>query len=186
MKEKINLQLLIENCRGGNRRCQRKLYEYYYGYSLKVVQRYAKNREEAVEILNDAFLKVFLALDKYNSQLPFRPWLHKILVNTAIDYLRSNKGFSTYIELSKIEEPKTIPQDFYPSEQSTDLLLIVQQLPPAYRAVFNLYVMEGYKHKEIAALLGISESTSKSNLTRAKEKLRRLLEKQPGLGTKIR
>lgn len=178
------MQLLIENCKGGNRRCQRKLYEYYHGYGLKVALRYAKNREEAVEILNDAFLKVLLTLDKYNVDLPFRPWLHKILVNTAIDYLRSNKGFLNYQELSTLEESQIEAGYHHFPESDSEVLPIIQQLPPAYRAVFNLYVMEGYKHKEIAKILGITESTSKSNLTRAKEKLRQLFAKQPRFGSK--
>ena len=175
VEQKINLKLLIENCRKGNRNSQRKLYEHFYGFGMKIALRYAANKDEALEILNDGFLKVFLKLNQYDSDLPFKPWFGKILVNASIDYHRSRQGYGRYVELSAVQELSTDQSAFPEITPHEDILPIVQQLPPAYRLVFNLFVMEGYKHREIAQMLDISISTSKSNLTRAKEKLRTLL-----------
>ena len=174
----INLKLIIEHCRQGNRNSQRKLYEHFFGYGMNIALRFAKNREEALEILNDAFLKAFLNLDKFDPDFPFRPWLRKIIVNTSIDYYRTRKGYLQYVELSAIQEIEADALPLPKISPAEDVLPLVQQLSPAYRLVFNLYVMEGYKHQEIAAKLGIGVSTSKSNLVRAKEKLRKLLLKK--------
>ena len=142
---------------------------------MNISLRYAKHREEAEEILNNAFLKIFTNLDKYDTTLPFRTWLRRILINSAIDYFRSNQKYPVLLELHSAndlsDDEITMPH-LAPGE---DMLPIVQALPQAYRMVFNLYVMEDYSHDEIAELLGISASSSRSNLTRAKEKLRDML-----------
>ncbi|QJB36250.1 sigma-70 family RNA polymerase sigma factor [Chitinophaga oryzae] len=130
--------------------------------------RYAPNREEAIEIMNDGFLKVFQRISTFDSNRPFKAWLSKIMVNTAIDFLRSKKKLvftdqaEHYHELGK--EDNVVEKLSY-----DELLMHVQSLSPAYRTVFNLYVMEGYQHHEIAVLLGISQGTSKSNLFKAKK-----------------
>lgn len=179
MEKRINLKILLEACRRGNRGSQKKLYEHFYAYGMSVSLRYSKNNEEAKEILNDAFLKVFTRIDQYDSNFPFKGWFRKVLVNTALDYYRSRHQkqaeqliFSPGLLESELQEASAPPPRVSPEE---DLLPIVQQLPPAYRMVFNLYVMEEYKHHEIADMLNISVSTSKSNLFRAKAKLRDML-----------
>ena len=167
-----HIQFLIAGCLKGNRLQQRELYEQFYGYGLKIALRYAQNREEATEILNDAFLKIFNKMHQYDFAQPFKAWFRQVLIHAAIDYHRAYHKFPKLIELTPIhdavEEELPLPV-LSPDE---NVLPLIQNLPPQYRMVFNLYVMEEYDHKEIAALLGISESTSRANLARAKEKLR--------------
>ena len=165
----------IEGCRRSNLNCQRSLYELYYGYGLSMALRYAYNREEAVEILNDAFIKVFSKLHQYNIEQPFKPWFRRILIHSSIDYHRAQHKFPTPIDIDSVIYllEDELPLPVLSSEE--DALPMVQALPPQYRMVFNLYVMEEYDHKEIAAMLGITESTSRANLARAKEKLRDML-----------
>lgn len=172
----FNLQPIIQGCLRGNRNSQRMLYEHFYGYAMSISLRYSRNREEAVEILNDAFLKIFSHLDKYDFSTPFKAWLRRFLINTAIDYFRKHYKTRPMLELTAavdvVIEEVALPQ-ITPGE---DLLPILCQLSPEYRMVFNLFVMEGFKHTEIAEMLGISAGTSRSNLTRAIAKLRTLLE----------
>ncbi len=182
--EELNLTLILQGCRRGNRNSQRKLYEHFYGYGLNICLRYAKNREEAVEILNDAFLKMFTNLDKYDAAFPFKSWLRRILINSAIDYHRKNSKLATHLELNAGADVAHEEMPMPALSPNEDLLPILQKLSPEYRLVFNLFVMEDYKHHEIAELLGISVSTSRSNLTRAKEKLRTFLEKKSSKSVK--
>lgn len=171
----LSLKLLLEGCLRKNRNSQRKLYEHFYGYGMNICLRYSRNREEALEILNDSFLKVFAKLDRYDSAYPFKGWFRRILINTAIDYHRTHQKYPIHLELSEID-PLVGSEPVMPVlSPQNDMLPIIQQLPPAYRMVFNLYVMEGYKHHEIAEMLNISVGTSKSNLLRAKAKLKKMV-----------
>lgn len=175
MHEKIpKLKTVIAGCKQGNERAQKQLYRELYSYGMSICMRYAEHKEEAKEMLNDGFYKIFTKIDQYDLDLPFRPWFKVVMVNASIDYHRRKKGFQT----EEIGVNQTgISDDFDIEEQLVyeDLLKIVQQLPPAYRTVFNLYVVEGYKHHEIAEKLDISVGTSKSNLSKAKKKLQSLL-----------
>ena len=166
---------ILEGCKKENRNCQRALYEQYYGYGLSIALRYAYNREEAVEILNDAFIKVFSKLHQYDIEQPFKPWFRRILIHSAIDYHRAQHKFPTHIDIDSViyllDDELPLPV----LSSTEDALPLVQALPPQYRMVFNLYVMEDYDHKEIAAMLSITESTSRANLARAKEKLRDMI-----------
>ncbi len=177
-RDTINIQLLIQGCKQNNRNSQRRLFEHFAGYALSICLRYTKNRAEAEEIINTGFLKIFNHIDQYDSTFPFRVWLRRIMINAAIDYHRANKASFTLLELRPEMEVaiEELPLPMLSPEE--DVLPILQQLPEAYRIVFNLYVLEEYKHKEIAKLLGITESTSRSNLARAKEKLRTLMLKK--------
>lgn len=157
---------------------QKKLYQHFFGFAMNIALRYGKNREEALEILNDGFLKVFKYIDRYDASYPFTSWLNRVMVNTGIDYFRSNKNQLQFLELNdiRLELAGTSPPPTISSED--DMLPIIQELPPQYRIVFNLYVMEEYKHHEIAEMLGISVGTSKSNLARAKAKIRQSILKK--------
>ena len=179
MKEtRINLQLLIEGCRNENSMSQKKLYEYFYGFAMNIALRYGKNKQEALEIVNDGFLKVFKNINRYDANYSFKGWLHRILVNSGIDYYRSYKSKISFLELAEGYQPSE-SADPYPSiSPGEDMLPIIQELTPAYRMVFNLYVMEEYKHHEIAELLGITVGTSKSNLARAKANIKRSILKK--------
>ena len=171
--QKIRLQLVVDGCRDGNPLSQRKLYEYFYGYGMSICLRYAQDYQEAEEIFNDGFLKVFLRIHQYDTSQPIKPWIRRILVNTAIDHFRK-RGKLQVIPMEHAHLNRAVTSQLPAIEPDDDVLPVLQQLSPAYRVVFNLYVMEEYKHHEIAEMLDISVGTSKSNLARAKQKLKAL------------
>lgn len=172
----INLQLIIEGCRRGNAQSQRKLYKYFFGYGMSICLRYSRNDRQAEEILNDGFLKVFRKIDRYDPDYPFKYWLRQILIHAAIDYFRRNRSYYRFFSgISDLLPETPVPPEYPRLQEGEPVLPVVQRLPPAYRLVFNLYVMEGLKHHEIAERLGISVGSSKSNLARAKAKLRKWL-----------
>jgi RNA polymerase sigma-70 factor (ECF subfamily) len=148
------------------------LYEKYYAYGIGICYRYACNKEEAVEILNDSFMKVFDNIDKFDENQPFRPWFRKIIINRAIDYYRANMKHNNTDSLDDeaVEIHETATVDELELKELMDLL---NGLPEMYRLIFNLYEMEGYTHQEISEKLGISESTSRADLSRAKQILRK-------------
>ena len=172
-KENINLQLIIDGCRQNDRNCQRILFEQYMGYAMKICMRYASSREEAEEILNNSFLKIFTHIGTYKKEFPFRNWMSRVITNTAIDYLRANQKKLRFLELDFATNVEA--ESYLDIEPGDEMLLILQKLPPTYRLVFNLAIMEGYRHEEIGAILGISAATSRSNLCRAKDRLRKLM-----------
>ncbi len=173
--EENHINSLITGCLKNNRQQQRALYELFYGYGLKIAFRYAQNREEATEILNDAFLKVFNKIHQYDTTQPFKAWFRRVLIHAAIDYHRVHHKSPKLIELDAHHylESEELPLPILTLDEN--VLPLLQALPPQYRLVFNLFVMEEYNHKEIAAQLGITESTSRSNLARAKEKLKEMI-----------
>jgi RNA polymerase sigma factor (sigma-70 family) len=146
---------------------------------MGICLRYSRTREEALEIVNDGFMKIFKNLDKYSPGLSFKGWLRKVMINSAIDYYRKNEKHYHSLDIShgKYEASSETILDKL-SEQ--DIIAAVQRLPPSYRMVFNLYVIEGYKHEEIANQLNISEGTSKSNLAMARTKLQKILIAEKG------
>lgn len=161
---------LIQEALRGSRQSQQKLYQQFYGYGMSICIRYARNREEAQEMLNDGFLKVFRYLDRFDFQKPFKFWVRRILINASIDYLRRQK---------QVHQEEIVDYDLDMSHDAigldrlsaNEILAMVQRLAPSYRAVFNLFVVEGYSHQEIADELGISVGTSKSNLAVARKQL---------------
>jgi RNA polymerase sigma-70 factor (ECF subfamily) len=170
---------LIRECRGGKLKAQEMLYKHYYGYVMGICLRYTNNRDEAAEILNDGFLKVFQKIDQYEPGKAFRAWLRRVVVNTAIDHYRRNRKHANQTELKEArqEEHAANPLDQLSAEE---ILKLVQQLPDIYRLAFNLYEIEGYSHEEISEQLQIPVGTSKSNLSRAKKRLRELLTEKFG------
>lgn len=149
----------------------------FYAYGMSITLRYADTREQGAAILNDAFMKVFDNIKKYDLQRPFKPWLRRIIINTAIDHFHREQKQAFWIdqdynEALLIDDEKIISGITY-----QEIIEMLQELPPAYRTVFNLYVIEGFTHEEVADTLGISIGTSKSNLAKAKKKLRTILEK---------
>lgn len=179
MREKdFDLLPVLQGCQKGNLNSQRRLYEQFYGYAMSISLRYSKGRDEAVEILNDAFLKVFNHLDKYDTAYPFKVWLRRIVINAAIDYHRKNKNLTHTLDLASAAELAAEEMPLPKLSKDEDVLPILQKLSPAYRMVFNLYVLEGYAHQEIAELLGIDARTSRSNLVRATQNLRALMTKK--------
>lgn len=167
---------LLRGCLKEDREAQRKLYQLYYGYAMSICVRYSKDAEEAREVLNDGFLKVFTRLNQYDHHKPFKGWLRRILINTALDNYRHNLK---HYHLYDVEAANAAADSYNVEQQLSyqDLIKLVQELSPAYRAVFNLYVIDGYTHEEIAVALGIAVGTSKSNLAKARENLRKALKK---------
>ena len=142
---------------------------------LGVCMRYAKNREEAEEILHEGFLRVFTYIKNFKGSGSFEGWIRKIMVNCALLRYRNKSHLHAVIQ-SDVERPGTTTEpDILSKLDAKELLLLVQSLPAGYRLVFNLYVFEGYKHREIAQALGISEGTSKSNLSDARSILQKAL-----------
>jgi len=168
------LQDLIDGCKRQDRQSQKLLYQSLYGYGMKICLRFTSNQHEAAEVLNDAFFKVFTNIDSYNEQWSFKPWLGKIVYHAAIDYYRSGLRWST---MEKLEKSEPVIQEASVEQKLSydDLLRLVQRLPPGYRMVFNLYAVDGYSHEEIGEMMGISASTSRSNLYKARLKLQQML-----------
>lgn len=168
------LEKLIAGCREGERASQYRIYAQFYNYALSVCYRYAANMEEAKEILNDAFYKIFTKIDRYNSEYSFKGWLHRVVVNTAIDKYRTRHTHPPTEELSYAQGLE-IETEVIENLTREEIFKMVQLLPPAYRTVFNLFVVEGHTHPEIAQILGITEGASKSNLAKARMKLKKML-----------
>lgn len=166
---------LIKACKRNDPKSQKALYRHFYNYGMTVCSRYARNREEAKEIMNDAFVKIFTKLDQYNFSLSFKAWLNRIMVNTAIDHYRKYQSVPRTVDLvyaQHIEVNDRVLENI----SAKDILKLVQKLSPSYRIAFNLFVVEGYKHHEIAEKLGISTGTSKSNLAKARLKLKAMIQ----------
>jgi len=157
---------LLQGCIAGDRRMQEELYKRFSPKMYAVCLRYAGNADDAQDVLQEGFVKVFKNLNRFRSEGSFEGWIRRIIVNTAIEHLRRK----TYLKPIAEKEENTIPfkeTTALDSLGEKDILKLISQLSPGYRTVFNLYVIEGYTHKEIGDILGISEGTSKSQLARA-------------------
>lgn len=175
---RLMVKAILQECIDGNRNAQRKLYEYYYPTMMGVCNRYATDRDEAAFILNNGFFKVFKHLKKFDAEVGnLEAWIRRIMINTAIDHFRRNSRRQRTMDVDTAYPMQQESSSVVAELNAEDILKLVQQLTPAYRASFNLYVVEGYSHKEVAKKLGISEGTSKSNLAKARGKLKQMLEK---------
>ncbi len=170
-----NILLLVKACKNGNKGGQRKLYENFYSYGMSICLRYANNREEAQEILNDGFYKVFTKIEQFDEGKPFKQWLRAILVHSAIDYHRKYHKLEPFAELSNSDNHSTALNEGWDNLLYDDVLKSVQKLPPQYRLVFNLFAIDDLSHQEIAERLDISIGTSKSNFSKARRKLQDIL-----------
>ncbi len=168
-------QLLIKGCIAGDRTDQTRLYDLFAPRMLGVCMRYAKSREEAEEILLEGFLKVFTYIKNFKATGSFEGWMRKIMVNCALHRYRSKSHLHPVLHLENESPLATEEPDIFSKLDAKELTLLVQSLPAGYRMVFNLYIFEGYKHREIAEALGISEGTSKSNLSDARAILQKAL-----------
>ena len=188
----LDLQTLIAGCIRNNHRDQRFLYEKYYGYCLKTVFRYIYHYDKAVDVVNDGFVKIFRNFEKFqlrdieNLEMVLMGWMRMIMINTAIDQLRKNNFLP---EIGDISENTWAQED---KSQSSDQVLLykelvkqIKKLPPSYRTVFNLYVIDGLTHQEIADALGISVGTSKSNLSKARVILQKIVKSNDREGSDV-
>jgi RNA polymerase sigma factor (sigma-70 family) len=169
---------LINGCIKKDRRSQKELYRLYYGYAMRICLRYAKNKDEAVEMINDGFMKVFMNIQRYDVERPFNAWLSTIMINTSIDYYRNRIKQIEMEELNGKHEMED-SENVLSHLNYEDLIKLVQKLSYAYRTVFNLFAIDGYSHEEISSMLSISVGTSKSNLFKARENLKKLLVEAP-------
>lgn len=175
---------LIRACKKQNAKAQRTLYDKYASYMLGLCKRYIKGEMEAEDVMIKGFMKVFTKIDLFEGKGSFEGWMKRIMINEALGYIRKNK--SMYLEIEIEAADKEPDFDTLSTElEAMDLLKMVNGLPSGYRTIFNLYAIEGYSHKEIAELLGISENTSKSQLSRARMHLqKKLLESEKVLEKK--
>ncbi len=169
----MTLQQLIEECKRHDAKAQESLYRQYSRVLFGICLKYSPNRAEAEDSLQDAFITIFNRIEQYQGKGSFEGWMKRITVNTVLQKYRKKKVFDIsnegQLEDAEVEvETTQVPLDF--------LLKIIQELPDRYRLVFNLYVLDGYSHKEIAEMLEISDGTSKSNLARARMILKKKVE----------
>lgn len=164
---------LIAACKKGDRKAQKALYDRYASVLLGIARRYVKNTEDAEDVLVEGFFKIMTKLDMYSGNGSFEGWMKRIVVNESLMFLRKRGSFKADVELENVDakDDTNIEDDLLAS----DILNVLDDLPTGYRTVFNMYVIEGYKHREIAEILNISINTSKSQLILAKKKMQVLL-----------
>lgn len=171
----------VKGCARNDRESQKKIYTAFYGYAMAVCERYTNNQADAVEILNDGFLKIFKEIHRYTPAYSdlvgsFKGWIRKIMIYTAIDHFRRNQKhrFTTDIDNGTIQIASR-GADAVDRISYDEIIRSIQEVTPGYRTVFNLFVIEGFSHEEIAGKLGISVGTSKSNLSKARKQLQKIL-----------
>lgn len=179
---------LIEGCKKGERSAQKKLFEKFQPQLMGTCLRYTKDKERAKDILQDAFIKIFSNIGKFEDTGSFEGWMRRVVVNTAIDHLRKKKNDHVFLgeesspeehrdeQLDEEEDVKE--EEEFKQAKAQEIIQALQELSPVYRTVFNLYVVENYSHKEIAEMLDINIGTSKSNLAKAKRNLKEFLAKK--------
>lgn len=172
--KETELYKLLDSCRNGDRMSQDRLYKEFYAYAMGICLRYSRTSDEAIEILNDGFIKIFSKLHLYSTGLSFNGWLRKIMINSAIDYFRRNEKHYYSLDISHVQH-ESLSETALDNLSAQEIISSIQRLPPSYRMVFNLFVIEGYQHEEIANQLNITVGTSKSNLAIARNKLKKML-----------
>ena len=164
---------LIAACKKQDRAAQRILYERYHPKMFGICKRYVRHQEDAEDVLVEGFFKVLTNISQFKGAGSFEGWIRRIMVNEALMFLRKRHNFQQTVEIENVEAPTTISVEDELAAQ--DILRLLDELPTGYRTVFNLYVLEGYKHREIADILGVSINTSKSQLILAKKRLQAML-----------
>jgi RNA polymerase sigma factor (sigma-70 family) len=172
---------LVQRCIRKEPQAQELLYKTFAGRMLGVCSRYTDSIEEAEDILQDGFIKIFNKIDGFKGNGSLEGWIKRIMVNTALDAFRKNKNFRHSIDIETIEYTAETNHHVVESMATKDLVKIIKSMPKGFRTVFNLYAIEGYAHKEIAELLDISESTSKSQYSRARTHLQKLLQTEKAI-----
>lgn len=174
----------VEACGLNRRESQKVIYGSFYGYAMAICDRYANTQDDALEILNDGFLKIFKEIHHYRPAYAdvvssFKGWLRKIMVYTAIDHYRRNHKHHLVTQLDNVVyHIPTVSESAIEKLSYDEIIRAIQELSPGYRTVFNLFIIEGLSHDEIAEHLGISTGTSKSNLSKARRQLQKILFKQ--------
>ena len=174
------LSLHINGCALNKRESQKRIYNSFYGYAMSICDCHCNNEEDAIEILNDGFLKIFKEVHNYkpaysNEMNSFKGWLRKIMVYTAIDHYRKNLKHSVVTELDSNYSVEAHQENAVDKISYEEIIRFIQKLSPGYRIVLNLFILEGFSHEEISEKLGISIGTSKSNLAKARKQLQKIL-----------
>lgn len=167
-------KMLIDACKKGTAKGQEVLYKYLFAYALNISRLFTYTKEEAEEVMNDSFMKLFSSIELVDPNQPLRSWLRRIIINTAIDNYRKNKKHYHHLDIVDIDPPVT-DDDVISTLTFEDILIRLNELPSIHRLVFNLHEIESYSHNEIAVELNISVDASRVYLMRAKKKLRSLL-----------
>lgn len=173
MKDK-NERNLFKKVAKGDQKSQVLLYKHYYNYAMSISIRFSETQEEAKEVVQDSFLKLFKNFSMFEDKASFKAWFRKIIVHTAIDYYRKYTKHNHHLDIvdSEIGE---IENSIVSSISANEILDLAKKLPPAYRLVFMLFIVEGYKHTDIAEKLDISVGASKSNLSKARKKMQKMI-----------
>ena len=171
--ELVSEEELIKGIRKGNRQAQRALYDKYAPLLFGLCRRYVKNYQDAEDVMIEGFFKIMSKIGQYTGQGNFEGWMKRIMVNESLMHIRKHHNMNMTVEIADYDMPKdpTTEHDLAAQE----ILDLLDELPTGYRTVFNMYVIEGYKHREIAEILGISINTSKSQLILAKKRMRDLV-----------
>jgi RNA polymerase sigma-70 factor (ECF subfamily) len=172
----LSLEKLIDNCKQGNRKAQEELYRKYSGVLFGMCLKYSRNKTEAEDNLHDSFMTIYNKIGQFTNKGSFEGWMKRITVNTVLQKFRKEQYLNVVSE--NMGEEVDIESDYTEDIKLSTLLGYIQELPNKYRLTFNLYVLDGYTHKEISELLGTSAGTSKSNLARAKMILKEKIEKE--------
>ena len=168
--------LLVEGCLANNRKSQEALYRKFYGFAMTIALRYSRDEHDAADIMSHAFVKIFKSMRSFDpSKGSLHAWIKKIIVNEGLDHIKSRNRFSETVEVETVAEPAI---NNYALEQmgAEEIMNLIKKLPPATHAVFIMYAVEGYNHREIAERLSISEGTSKWHLSEARKSLQKQLQ----------
>lgn len=166
---------LLQGCIANDRKAQKLLYEQFYEFAMTIAMRYSRDEMDAADIMSHAFVKVFKSIKSYDSTKgSLHAWIKRIVVNEGLDHIKSRERFSENVELETVDEPP-INNSVLEEMGAEEIMELIAKLPPATHAVFVLYAVEGYNHREIAEKLGISEGTSKWHLSEARKTLQKQL-----------
>ena len=171
-----NTDQLLEGCVAGNRRMQEALFRQFYGFGMSIALRYSRDEQDAADIMSNAFLKVFRSIRNFDpSKGSLHAWIKKIIINEGLDHIKARKRFTSEVEVETAEEPE-VNNAALQEMGAEEIMNLVKRLPPATHAVFVLYAVEGYNHREIGERLNISEGTSKWHLSEARKAFQKQLE----------
>jgi RNA polymerase sigma-70 factor (ECF subfamily) len=165
---------LVKKCADGDVRSQELLYRRYFSFAMSICIRYTRDENEAMETVNDSYMKVLDRVSDYDHSRPFKSWYGKILVNTAIDNYRKNLKNNDYVSIDSVPETGETDPEIETELSVNDILKLYRYMPANYKVTFNLFEIEGYSHDEIGRMTGVTASTSRANLARAKKMLREL------------
>ncbi|HVY74992.1 MAG TPA: sigma-70 family RNA polymerase sigma factor [Puia sp.] len=171
-------EAILQGCLKNHAAAQRELYQRYSPKMLAVCFRFAHNREDAEDMLQDGFIKVFLQIHTFSNKGAFEGWIRRIIVHTCINHLKKNKRFNESVDLIQANSAQVREESIPSIVQAKQIVDCIRLLPIGYRTVLNLYAIEGYSHKEISRMLEIEESTSRSQYTRARQMLEDILVKR--------